>query len=110
MIKGIYYILEKAWGEGDPRCAVAYTVGLLLCIIAGYFLGSINSAIVVSRLKYHQDIRAFGSKNAGMTNMLRTYGGKAALLTLVGDLGKTALSIAIAGLIFGFGYVLFFLN
>jgi glycerol-3-phosphate acyltransferase PlsY len=37
--------------------------------------------------------------------MLRSFGWKAALLTLVGDLGKTAISIFIAGVFFGFQYV-----
>lgn len=106
MIKGIYYILEKAWGEGDPKCAVAYTVGLLLCIIAGYFLGSINSAIVVSRLKYHQDIREYGSKNAGMTNMFRVYGKTGGLLTLAGDFLKTALAVLFADILLGNGNIL----
>ena len=78
---------------------------LFVVLLASYCLGSINSAILISKLIYKEDIRTKGSGNGGMTNMLRTYGGKAALLTLVGDLGKTALSIAIAGLIFGFGYV-----
>ena len=78
---------------------------LLLVLLSAYLLGSINSAILISKVVYKDDIRKHGSGNGGMTNMLRTFGGKAALLTLVGDLGKTALSIFIAGFIFGFGYV-----
>ena len=34
-----------------------------------------------------------GSKNAGMTNMLRVYGKKAAIFTLLGDLFKTFLPL-----------------
>lgn len=78
---------------------------LLIVLLAAYFLGSINSAIFFSKLVYKEDIRTKGSGNGGMTNMLRSFGGKAALLTLAGDLGKTAISIFIAGFIFGFGYV-----
>ena len=78
---------------------------LLLVLLAAYLLGSINSAILISKAIYKDDIRKHGSGNGGMTNMLRTFGGKAALLTLVGDLGKTALAIFIAGFVFGFGYV-----
>ena len=78
---------------------------MLIVLLAAYFLGSINSAILFSKLIYKDDIRKHGSGNGGMTNMLRTYGGKAALLTLAGDLGKTAISIAIAGVVFGFNYV-----
>lgn len=73
-------------------------------LFTSYLLGSINSAILLSKLVYKDDIRKHGSGNGGMTNMLRTFGGKAALLTLVGDLLKTALSIFIAGFVFGFYY------
>lgn len=77
---------------------------LLFVLLVAYLLGSINSAILFSRLIYKDDIRKHGSGNGGMTNMLRTFGGKAALMTLAGDLGKTAISIFIAGFIFGFRY------
>ena len=77
---------------------------LFLVLFAAYLLGSINSAILFSKLIYNDDIRKHGSGNGGMTNMLRTYGGKAALMTLAGDLSKTAISIFIAGLVFGFRY------
>jgi len=78
---------------------------LFLVLFASYLLGSINSAILISKAVYKVDIRTKGSGNGGMTNMLRTFGGKAALMTLAGDLSKTALSIFLAGLVFGFGYV-----
>ena len=78
---------------------------LFVVLCASYLLGSINSAILISRVIYKDDIRTHGSGNGGMTNMLRTFGGKAALLTLAGDLGKTAIAISLAGLVFGFGYV-----
>ena len=77
---------------------------LLLVLLSSYLLGSINSAILISKTVYKDDIRKHGSGNGGMTNMLRTFGGKAALLTLAGDLLKTALAIFIAGFAFGFFY------
>jgi glycerol-3-phosphate acyltransferase PlsY len=77
---------------------------LFAVLFAAYLLGSINSAILFSKLVYKDDIRKHGSGNGGMTNMLRTFGGKAALLTLAGDLGKTVISIFIAGFVFGFRY------
>ena len=85
----------------------AYLVWILcfLAVIAiGYLLGSVNSAILISKVLYRDDIRRYGSGNAGMTNMLRTYGLKAAGLTLVGDVLKSALAIGFAGVLFGFGY------
>ncbi|MBQ1260517.1 MAG: glycerol-3-phosphate 1-O-acyltransferase PlsY [Clostridia bacterium] len=80
-------------------------ISAISVIAAGYLLGSINSAIIISKLLYRDDIRCHGSGNAGMTNMLRTYGKGAAGLTLFGDVFKTALAIFIAGVVFGFNYV-----
>ena len=50
------------------------TAGTALAILSGYLLGSISFSILLSRLKYQDDIRRHGSGNAGMTNTLRTYG------------------------------------
>ncbi len=82
----------------------SYISFLLIVIAAAYLLGSLNSSIVVSRVLYHDDIRKHGSGNAGLTNTLRTYGLKAAGLTLLGDMLKTALGILVAGFLFGFWY------
>lgn len=77
---------------------------LFLCIAVGYLLGSLNSAVIVSRLLYGDDVRKYGSKNAGLTNMYRTYGKKAAVFTLLGDILKTVLAVFLTGLFFGFYY------
>ena len=78
---------------------------LIGVLAAAYLLGSINSAIIVSKLLFGEDVRTKGSGNAGTTNVLRNYGKRAAIFTLLGDMLKTALSIFIAGLVFGFFYV-----
>lgn len=77
---------------------------VILAVVVSYLLGSINSAIIVSRVLHKEDIRTHGSGNAGLTNMLRTYGAKSAALTLIGDMLKTALAIVFTGLLFGFSY------
>lgn len=56
----------------------------LLFVIA-YLLGSISSAILLSRIMGFPDPRSDGSNNPGATNVLRIAGKKAAFLTLVGD-------------------------
>lgn len=75
-------------------------VPMILTAASGYLLGSINSAILVSRWLKVQDIRQFGSGNAGVTNMYRVYGRIPALLTVLGDFGKAALAVLVARLIF----------
>ena len=75
---------------------------VLLYVLVPYLLGSINTAIVVSGKIYHDDIRRYGSGNAGFTNVMRTYGKSAALMTLGGDILKTILSILIGWSVFGY--------
>ena len=67
--------------------------GLVLC---GYLFGSLASAVIVCRLMGLGDPRQHGSGNPGMTNVYRLYGGKAAILTLLGDLLKSALPVLLA--------------
>ena len=69
---------------------------LLFCVLIPYLLGSLSFSVIVSKGLYHQDIRKFGSGNAGMTNVLRTFGKKAAALTIVGDIGKGIVAVLLA--------------
>lgn len=64
-----------------------------LAMAIGYLLGSLEFGIIVSKLLYGDDVRNHGSGNAGMTNVLRTFGKKAAALVLVGDMGKGMVSV-----------------
>ena len=71
----------------------------LSCLIAGiisYLLGSCNFAIITVRLLKGEDIRNFGSKNAGLTNTLRCFGKGCAVLTLIGDLSKGVVSVILS--------------
>ncbi|MBO5879111.1 MAG: glycerol-3-phosphate 1-O-acyltransferase PlsY [Clostridia bacterium] len=102
--EGLFYFLFNG-KETDWRAYLTYISFILITILSAYFLGSINSAIIFSKVVYHDDIRKHGSGNGGMTNMLRTFGLGAAGLTLAGDLLKTVISISVAGVLFGFNYV-----
>ena len=75
-------------------------LGVVLAFVPGYLLGSLNFAVIVSRLYAHDDVRRHGSGNAGMTNMLRTYGKFPALLTALGDIFKGTASVWIGRLAF----------
>lgn len=89
--------------EGSALYAVLF-LGVILCMIIPYLLGSLNFAIIISKIFYHDDIRKYGSGNAGMTNMLRTYGKLPALATLLLDMSKGAIAVVFGMLIFaGFG-------
>lgn len=94
------YMLNPMLAGGALNITLVCLAFLVVILIA-YLLGSINFAIVISGRKYKEDIRTQGSKNAGMTNMMRTYGKKAAVLTLVGDALKAILSCIIGYLIMG---------
>lgn len=72
----------------------------VICLAEGYLLGSLSFSIIVSRLLRGEDIRNFGSNNAGMTNILRTYGKKYALLCGAGDFLKGLLAVLLGRLIF----------
>ncbi|MBR6681564.1 MAG: glycerol-3-phosphate 1-O-acyltransferase PlsY [Clostridia bacterium] len=74
---------------------------LIILFIVGYFLGSINFATIISKKKYNDDVRQHGSGNAGMTNMMRTYGKKAAALTLLGDALKAMAAVFLGMFIIG---------
>ena len=91
-------------GIFDENSTAGYIVTILcgLCsIVIPYLLGSINPAILISKLKYHDDIRTHGSGNAGSTNMLRTYGKGAALATLLCDFGKAIVATLLGFFFFG---------
>ena len=73
----------------------------ILSVLAGYFLGALSCSIILSKAKYLMDIRRDGSGNAGATNMARVHGMGAGLLTLGGDMLKTALAGGIGWLLAG---------
>ncbi len=102
-------IIQKGWNLVDwiiVKSGVSETpslwinfAGALLCMIIPYLLGSINPAILLSRTFYREDIRSYGSGNAGSTNVLRTYGKKMAVATLLCDLAKAAVAVWVGRLL-----------
>ena len=72
---------------------------IIMAIIA-YLIGSINFSVIISKKMAGFDVREKGSGNAGSTNVLRTVGKKAALLTLVCDILKGVVSVLV-GLLVG---------
>lgn len=61
-----------------------------------YLIGSVNFSILISKKVAGFDVREKGSGNAGTTNMLRTVGKGAAIITLILDILKGVVAIYIA--------------
>lgn len=71
----------------------------LVAILVAYAIGSINFSVIISRKIAGFDVREKGSGNAGTTNMLRSVGKKAAIITLLCDILKGIIAIALAILV-----------
>ena len=69
---------------------------LILLPLGGYLLGSVSSAVLVSKLMGLPDPRQSGSGNPGATNVLRLGNKPAAALTLLVDVLKGVLPVLIA--------------
>ena len=72
---------------------------ILLSATIAYLVGSVSSAILVSKLFRLQDPRDAGSGNPGATNVLRLSGKIPAALTLLGDVAKGTLPVVAASAI-----------
>lgn len=99
-LTNLYYLITSKLNLGATFDGIMMALAIALCMIIPYLLGSINPAIIFSRLFFHDDVRAHGSGNAGTTNILRTYGKKMAILTFSCDFLKAALSVIIGSFIF----------
>ena len=71
---------------------------IIVAIIA-YLLGSISFSVIISKKMAGFDVREKGSGNAGTTNVLRTVGKKAAIITLICDILKGVIAILVAFLV-----------
>jgi glycerol-3-phosphate acyltransferase PlsY len=65
----------------------------LAAVLAGYLIGSLSFAVIVSRVMGLNDPRTFGSKNPGATNVLRSGSKGAAIATLLLDAAKGWLAV-----------------
>ncbi|OGT33537.1 MAG: glycerol-3-phosphate acyltransferase [Gammaproteobacteria bacterium RIFCSPHIGHO2_02_FULL_39_13] len=70
----------------------------LIAIVIAYLLGSISSAIIISKIFKTPDPRTEGSGNAGATNVLRLAGKKEAAMVMVGDILKGLIAVWIGQL------------
>lgn len=61
---------------------------IILAILSSYLIGSIPFSIIISRLFRKIDIREYGSKNPGATNVFRVVGPLAGSIVLILDIAK----------------------
>ena len=69
----------------------------LITILTAYMLGNLNGAFLVSYLLANDDVRKRGSGNAGLTNFIRNYGARPAILVVATDMGKATLACLVGG-------------
>ena len=74
----------------------------ILVTIFAYLVGSINFAVIFTKLFIKQDVRDMGSGNAGTTNVLRVGGFLPGALTFICDALKGFVAAGAGKLVFGF--------
>ena len=72
---------------------------VVLAAVSSYLLGNLNGAVIVSSIFSHDDVRSHGSGNAGLTNFIRSYGSRTALLVILIDMGKAVLACFASGML-----------
>ena len=68
----------------------------IIVTLVAYLIGSVSFSVIISKKMAGFDVREKGSGNAGATNMLRSVGTKAAVLTLLCDALKGVAAIIFA--------------
>lgn len=69
----------------------------ILSLAAAYLIGGIPFGFILVKLSTGKDVRSSGSGNIGATNVLRTTGRMAGILTLLLDIGKGFFAVWLAG-------------
>lgn len=68
----------------------------ILLVVLAYLIGSISSAVLVSKRFYGIDIREHGSGNAGATNTFRILGKNAGIIVMIADMLKGFLAVKLS--------------
>jgi len=68
----------------------------IILIAVAYILGSVPNALWIGKVFKEIDIREHGSKNTGSTNAARVLGAKLGILTLILDISKGAIPVALS--------------
>ena len=80
-------------------------LNIIIATLAAYMLGNLNGAFLTGYRVASDDIRKKGSGNAGLTNFIRNYGVRSAVMVVATDMGKAILACLVGGgLLAPFGY------
>jgi len=68
----------------------------VLLIVLAYLIGSIPTAVLVSKIFFDIDIRDYGSGNSGATNTYRVLGAKWGTIVMIVDMLKAIVAVKLA--------------
>lgn len=68
----------------------------LVAVAFGYLLGSVPAGYIIGKVTRGIDVREYGSRKTGGTNVLRTLGLGAAIAVIVFDVAKGSVSVLLA--------------
>jgi len=88
------FLLNLYW-MGDTTVLAMVLLLVLATAAISYFLGCFNGAVIVSKYILRDDVRNYGSGNAGLTNFHRTFGGGLAAVVILCDVLKAVVAILI---------------
>jgi acyl phosphate:glycerol-3-phosphate acyltransferase len=71
----------------------------LILIITAYLIGSIPTALIISKSFFDVDIREYGSGNMGATNTFRVLGSKFGTIVMIGDMLKGIFAVSLYNLL-----------
>ena len=72
-------------------------LNIIIAALAAYMLGNLNGAFLTGYRVAGEDIRKKGSGNAGLTNFIRNYGVRSAVMVVATDMGKAILACLVGG-------------
>ena len=82
---------------------ILYNILVGFCsLLLGYLFGSIPTGVIFGKVFFHSDVRDFGSKNSGGTNVARVYGKWYGITVILLDMLKVAIPLFIVWAVFKF--------
>ena len=81
----IYWLNQQFSAQGEGITVLFFVLGIALCAVVAYLIGSISPVIIYVKKKYHEDIRTLGNNSADPFNLYLVYGLKDAIFALLLD-------------------------